>query len=141
MNTFGMFNVYSLLGFSMKILLIGDDPNSFQVIIEHLNQLGCNYQFDRGSWSLYNADLLNEIDLVLVNEYHVADSGKLARLRQQTSQPIFLLSTAQDDEILAQLYAVGVDDHLVLPVSYPILAAKLRVWQRWIVRSSSMLPS
>jgi DNA-binding response OmpR family regulator len=60
-------------------------------------------------------------------------------LRQATRLPILLIAPALDETTLVQLYAMGLDDHLPAPHSTPLLAAKLRAWERWIERVASVL--
>ncbi len=119
----------------MRILLVGDNSDSARFLVGQLYKMGNEYQVDVITWSSCVSGALNETDLVLINDFKSGDCEKLVQLRRRTNLPIFLISTIQDNGTLAQLYAYGVDDHLVQPISYPILSAKLRVWQRWTMCS------
>lgn len=123
----------------MRILLVGDNSGSARFLVDHLYQMGNEYQVNVVPWSLCTSSEVSETDLILVNDYKNGDCEKLVQLRRRTNLPILLISTIEDDETLVQLYASGVDDHLVQPISYPILSAKLRVWQRWTLSSVTEL--
>ncbi len=123
----------------MRILLVGDNSDSAGFLVDQLYQMENEYQVNVVTWSLCTSSAVNETDLILVNDYERGDCEKLVQLRRRTNLPVFLIATIQDDGTLAQLYASGVDDHLVQPISYPILSAKLRVWQRWTMRSVTKL--
>jgi len=123
----------------MKILALNDAPDSARLLIDHLRQIDYEHIVVTASWPAYPSALLEDTDLILLNLYNGVDFDELVRLRRATKLPILLIAAIEDERSLVLLYAAGVDDHLVQPVSYPLLDAKLRVWQRWVVRLASIL--
>ena len=125
----------------MRILILSDHLDSAGELAQQLYQeeTALDFTVRTTSWPSYSPSLLDNIDLLLIHAHNMIDRGQIVKLRRITTLPILLVSAIEDEELLALLYAVGVDDHLPLPVRYSLLLAKLRVWQRWIVRFSTAL--
>jgi CheY-like chemotaxis protein len=87
---------------------------------------------------------LRDVDLILLDlstTVPATDSlfANFAVLRQTTRLPILLVAHTVDEATLVRFYAIGLDDHLPPPHSAPLLAAKLRAWERWVERVASAL--
>jgi two-component system OmpR family response regulator len=123
----------------MRILVISDDPDSAGELAEQVSQSGGEYSVNIASWPTYSPALLGDADLLLIHVHNVVSRNRIIKLREISKIPILLLSSIGEEEFLACLYAAGVDDYLALPISYPLLFAKLRVWQRWVVRLATVL--
>lgn len=123
----------------MRILILSEPPNFAQEIASHLNQAQDEFAVTTALWPLDTPTLLEDADLLLIHINSLIHHQHVMQLRRKTRLPIFLLANIEDEEFLSLLYASGIDDHLALPVCYPLLLAKLRVWQRWIERLSSVL--
>jgi DNA-binding response OmpR family regulator len=123
----------------MRILVLSDHPDSASELAKQVYQEQNEYTINTTSWPSFSPTLLDNMDLLLIYVRNIIDCRQVVKLRRITTLPILVVSPIEDEELLASLYAVGVDDHLALPVSYPLLLAKLRVWQRWIVRFSNAI--
>jgi DNA-binding response OmpR family regulator len=123
----------------MRILMLSDELDSAEELANQVNQAGDDYTINLASWPAYSPALLGNADLIIVHAHDIVDRKRIVRMREITKLPILLISAIGDEEFLARLYAAGVDDYLGLPVSYPLLLAKLRVWQRWVVRLITVL--
>jgi DNA-binding response OmpR family regulator len=123
----------------MKILALNDTHDSVQLFIDHLRQSDLAHTVVTDSWPAYDSELLEETDFILLNFKKSIDFDELILLRHATKLPILIIAPIQDEATLVSLYIAGIDDHLVQPVSYPLLDAKLRVWQRWVERLASIL--
>jgi DNA-binding response OmpR family regulator len=127
----------------MKILMLSDDSDSAHALLEHLQQTGSEHSVTSSTWPDYAPSRLKsrlqEVDFILLNIHNFnfhdrAELNSLVRLRQRTRLPIFLIAPIEDEETIVQVYASGIDDHLVSPVSPALFAAKMRVWQRVVMR-------
>lgn len=120
----------------MKILVIGDNSSLANAAANQLRQIR-EYSIVTTAWPASDLEHLPGIDLLVIYTDHDLDLVALRRLRFTTRLPILLIAPPVDDLTVVQFYAAGVDDHLVAPVSQELLAAKLRVWERWLTRLAS----
>jgi two-component system, OmpR family, KDP operon response regulator KdpE len=70
-------------------------------------------------------------DLILLDLDTAAPALEfIARLREETTVPILLLSALWEEQFLLQAYEAGVDEFIPRPVSPELLQAKLKAWLR-----------
>ncbi|MCC6454694.1 MAG: hypothetical protein IT328_07105 [Caldilineaceae bacterium] len=123
----------------MRILMLSDELDSAEELADQVSQADDDYTINLAAWPAYSPALLGNADLIVLHVHNFVDPKRIVRMREITKLPILLLSAIGDEELLARLYAAGIDDYLGLPVSCPLLCAKLRVWQRWVVRLTTVL--
>lgn len=123
----------------MNILILSDAPDLSEAVVAQICEASNDYKTLRSSWPNYDASLIGDVNLLLLCLNDSPEPETMRHLRRATKLPILLVAPTLADSEVVELYAMGVDDHLVSPVSPALLAAKLRVWERWVARLATTL--
>ena len=126
-------------GGQMKILILSDDASLAEAVVRQVCEVSDEYTTLRSSWPNDDASLIGTVDFLLLCPSQSPEPETVRHLRRATKLPILLVAPPMTDNEIVDLYAMGVDDHLVAPVSLELLAAKLRVWERWVERLATVL--
>ena len=123
----------------MNILILSNDADLSEAVAKQICEANNEYKTLRSPWPNFEASLIGNGDLLLLCLRKSPEPESLRQLRQATKLPILLVAPTLADSEVVELYAMGVDDHLISPISPELLAAKLRVWKRWVARLAMVL--
>jgi two-component system, OmpR family, KDP operon response regulator KdpE len=122
---------------TIKILLIGDEPNILRTLRRNLIGRGYDVSIALDDLEAYDIASKIEPDLFVLNlDFTLVNVNGLeicARLRKMSESPMIVLSAMGSDNIKIQALDQGADDYLVMPFSMDEFLARVRSsLRRWL---------
>ena len=124
-----------------RILVVDDDPELRQMLTQLLQQNGCIALPALDEASIRKQLATGRIDLILLDVMLGDESGVeiCARLREEQSVPIIMISALSSDTDRMAGYAVGADDYIAKPFNPELLFARIRAVLARARRTSSLV--
>ncbi len=121
---------------SLKILLIGDEPNILRTLRRNLVGRGYEVFLALDDQETYEMAANNDLDLHVLNldftTFQVDGLAICARLREISQAPIIVLSSIGSEAIKIWALDLGADDYLVMPFNMGEFLARVRsALRRW----------
>ncbi len=122
---------------SIRILLIGDEPNILRTLRRNLVSRGYEVSLALDDQEAYEMAEQLQPDLFVLNlDFTIVDVNGLdicAQLRKISQCPLMVLSSTGSEKVKIQALDLGADDYLVMPASMEEFLARVRSsLRRWL---------
>ncbi len=123
-----------------RLLVVDDDAELRQMLTQFLQQNGCIALPATNEADIQKHLAAGRIDLILLDVMLGDENGVeiCARLREEQSVPIIMVSALSADSDRMAGYAVGADDYIVKPFNTELLLARIRAVLARARRTSSL---
>ena len=123
-----------------RLLVVDDDAELRQMLTQFLQQNGCIALPATDEADIRRHLASGRIDLILLDVMLGDESGVeiCARLREEQSVPIIMVSALSADRDRMAGYAVGADDYIAKPFNTELLLARIRAVLTRARRTSSL---
>ena len=123
-----------------RLLVVDDDTELRQMLTQFLQQNGCIALPASNEGDIRKHLASGRIDLILLDVMLGEESGVeiCARLREEQSVPIIMISALSADSDRMAGYAVGADDYIAKPFNTELLLARIRAVLARARRTSSL---
>lgn len=123
-----------------RLLVVDDDAELRQMLTQFLQQNGCIALPATNEADIRKHLASGRIDLILLDVMLGDESGEkiCARLREEQSVPIIMVSALSTDSDRMAGYAVGADDYIAKPFNTDLLLARIRAVLARTRRTSSL---
>jgi DNA-binding response OmpR family regulator len=127
-----------------QLLFLTSDCDAAALWLAGLDQFDRTYSITIASLLDFSTAAAASFDLIIIKVE--ADTMTEAidtcrRLSSKANGPILVLSSLDDEDYAVEVYKREADEYILKPIGLPLLHAKVKAWQRWIVPATEPVAS